>query len=129
MLYQLSYLGIRPLHRLKKVAAHTICHWTDQAASGGDTGGSSSDLAGGPGMRYWPVSQRPRSTSAQRLLQNGLVASVAGLPQTGQFTARLASRMFLLDDPFCRTQRRIGTQDQGTPCPSRKVRQRIGVRL
>ena len=31
-----------------------------------------------------PVSQRPRSTSAQRGLQNGRVAAAAGLPQIGQ---------------------------------------------
>src|SRR5580704_14366934 len=35
-------------------------------------------------MAYPPFSQRPRSTSAQRLEQKGLSRASAGLPQTGQ---------------------------------------------
>jgi hypothetical protein len=91
-------------------------------------------------MRYWPVSQRPRSTSAQRRQQNGRVAAADGLPQTGHFpktgsfderlvNERLLSCMCMLDDPFRRVQCGIGAQDQGTPGPSRKVWQclRIGL--
>src|SRR5271165_4742893 len=66
-------------------AAFTACQRGDQAEpSGGGSPGASSSTAG-PVIRYWPVSQRPRSTSAQRAEQNGSSrAVVASLPQTGQ---------------------------------------------
>ena len=71
MLYQLSYLGSR-------AAGHRPCGQADQA---GSPPCSSSFAAG---IRYWPVSQRPRSTSAQRRLQNGRNSFATGLPQIGQ---------------------------------------------
>ena len=80
-------------------------------------------------MRYWPVSQRPRSMSAQRVLQNGRAASFEGLPQTGQVGERLASDIAVLNDPFCCMQSGIGMQDQGTSNPTRKIRQCLAIRL
>jgi len=88
-------------------------------------GGSSSSSAGGPGTRYCPVSQRPKSTSAQRLLQNGREAAVAGRPHTGQ---RLW-RSVMLDHPVRARQSRVRPHHQGTPGESRKIRQRDRIGL
>ena len=57
------------------------------------------------------------------------MASAEGLPQTGQVEERWTLFMPVLDDPFCRTQRGVDMQDQGTPRPSREVWQRLGIRL
>ena len=81
----------------------------DQAASGplveGGNGGSSSCSSGRPGITYWPVSQRPKSTSEQRLLQNGRLEGIAALLHTGQ----RGSAMFLLQSPIGSGQRRVGS--------------------
>jgi hypothetical protein len=53
-------------------------------------------------MRYTPVSQRPRSTSWHRGVQNGRVASEERRPQIGQVGGCLA--MVLLQHPDRRRQ-------------------------
>jgi hypothetical protein len=66
---------------------------------------SSSGSAGVAGIRYCSVSHRPRSTSAQRRLQNGRALSDAGLPQIGQAAADCrVSAIVSLDDPPRRIQ-------------------------
>ncbi len=67
MLYQLSYLGSR-------AAGHRPCRPHDQ--DGSPVSSLSSRAAA---TRYRPVSHRPRSTSAQRRLQNGWNCRKAGL--------------------------------------------------
>lgn len=123
MLYQLSYLGIR-------VAAHSPCPPADQAGSAGNGDASSAASSGAAGMLYCSVNQRPRSTSAQRRLQNGRALSAAGLPQIGQDGAgRLASGIARLDHPSRAVQVRIRPQNQGTTSSSCKIRQCLAVSL
>ena len=104
----------------RRAVAHSSCPGADQADS---AGGSSSLSSCGAGIRYCPVSQRPRSTSAQRLLQNGDVRSAAGLPQTGHLGHQpsLVSRRL--------PQGRDPPQNQGATGAPRKVRQRHRVGL
>ena len=118
MLYQLSYLG---------TARHVSARWRrvirptqngDQVGSDKE-GASSSNSTGGPGMRYCPVSQRPRSTFAQRAEQKGRDFSVGGLPQIGQGVAEGLRLMRGLQAPTHQT--RVVAQHQNTSRPSREV--------
>lgn len=60
-------------------------------------GRSSSSSAGGPAITYCPVSHRPRSTSAQRLEQNGNASGRGVRPQIGQvgLILRAGMRLFV----------------------------------
>ena len=83
------------------------------------------------GIRYWPVSQRPRSTSAQRRLQNGRSSSTGGLAADRTATGQIvwAHVMLRLNDPPRCRQGGVRPQNQGTPGAPRKIRQRFGIRL
>jgi hypothetical protein len=111
----------------RRAVAHSSCPGADQADS---AGGSSSVSSCGAGIRYCPVSQRPRSTSAQRRLQNGRNSSTAGLPQIGHDgTDRLGSTMLRLKcPPRCR-KGGIRPHNQGTPGATCKIRQGFGIGL
>src|SRR5215831_17452735 len=59
-------------------------HTQDASSAPLSLGVPSSSSSSFTGTAYTPLSQRLRSTSAQRRLQNGRNVSTAGLPQIGQ---------------------------------------------
>ncbi len=98
MLYQLSYLGAGgaqarslPPHAFQAGGLQARGRQSPPSRARTASCSSSTSSSVGPGTRYWPVSQRPRSTSAQRGPQKGSCSPDAALPQIGQGgAARLA---------------------------------------
>ena len=119
MLYQLSYLGAVGAGTLSPAPA------AYQAAPGSGSSSSPSVPPSRPGTTYWPVIQRPKSTSAQRREQNGRSAATAGRWQMGQGI----SGTNILDQPVRLAQRGVAAQVQGMGGNMRQRRKGSGIGL